>query len=270
MHSITQSLRMLWEFITRMAMLRRYPSSMARKACLPPPMLLHTLPPRMYHGQYCPLHVQLCSNIHSSCRHNEVSRSAMRVPRMLLAGSTHSSHLLSSHLEKCNQAQRLTLRYAPCSWESYPTSGWREAIRSHVRCLGKSALLTYSRKTPSDFDHVVLMWVHCVLQVIWTQGSTQGGSSGSPLIDTATKRVVGVLTGGVSTCDTRGSPDYFGRISRVSSASPKAVCEPMRDLAQSQRPRPRRFGLARGQSCTAPCIVLLLLSHLLTDVLDCW
>ena len=54
------------------------------------------------------------------------------------------------------------------------------------------------------------------MQVIWTQGSTQGGSSGSPLIDAATKRVVGVLTGGVSSCNNRGSPDYFGRISRVS------------------------------------------------------
>ncbi|BDA50643.1 probable lysyl endopeptidase at N-terminal half [Coccomyxa sp. Obi] len=52
-------------------------------------------------------------------------------------------------------------------------------------------------------------------QVIWTQGSTQGGSSGSPLIDTKTRRVVGVLTGGLSTCDTRGSPDYFGRLSRA-------------------------------------------------------
>ncbi|KAK9917572.1 hypothetical protein WJX75_005898 [Coccomyxa subellipsoidea] len=51
--------------------------------------------------------------------------------------------------------------------------------------------------------------------VIWTQGSTQGGSSGSPLIDAKTRRIVGVLTGGLSTCDTRGSPDYFGRLAKA-------------------------------------------------------
>lgn len=44
---------------------------------------------------------------------------------------------------------------------------------------------------------------------------TQGGSSGSPLIDTTTHRVVGVLTGGLSTCQTAQSPDYYGRLSRV-------------------------------------------------------
>lgn len=56
----------------------------------------------------------------------------------------------------------------------------------------------------------------CVcVQVVWTQGSTQGGSSGSPLIDAKTRRIVGVLTGGLSTCDTRGSPDYFGRLAKV-------------------------------------------------------
>ena len=49
------------------------------------------------------------------------------------------------------------------------------------------------------------------------RGQPKVDHQGSPLIDTATKRVVGVLTGGVSSCDTRSSPDYFGRISRVSS-----------------------------------------------------
>ncbi|CAL8467108.1 g6644 [Coccomyxa elongata] len=50
-------------------------------------------------------------------------------------------------------------------------------------------------------------------QVTWTTGATVGGSSGSPLIDVNTGKVVGVLTGGYSSCDDRTMPDYFGRLS---------------------------------------------------------
>jgi hypothetical protein len=32
--------------------------------------------------------------------------------------------------------------------------------------------------------------------VAWSEGATRKGSSGSPLIDTATRKVVGVLSGG--------------------------------------------------------------------------
>ncbi len=59
-------------------------------------------------------------------------------------------------------------------------------------------------------------------QVTWTQGVTQGGSSGSPLIDASTHRVVGVLTGGLSSCDTARSPDYYGRLNRVRVTPPPA------------------------------------------------
>lgn len=52
-------------------------------------------------------------------------------------------------------------------------------------------------------------------QVTWTRGATIGGSSGSPLIDVATNRVVGVLTGGYSSCQDRTQPDYYGRLSVV-------------------------------------------------------
>ena len=34
------------------------------------------------------------------------------------------------------------------------------------------------------------------LQVVWTQGATQQGSSGAPLIDVASRKLVGILTGG--------------------------------------------------------------------------
>jgi hypothetical protein len=53
------------------------------------------------------------------------------------------------------------------------------------------------------------------IQVTWTTGATIGGSSGSPLIDLATGKVVGVLTGGYSNCQDRTQPDYYGRLSVV-------------------------------------------------------
>ena len=52
------------------------------------------------------------------------------------------------------------------------------------------------------------------MQVTWSLGATVGGSSGSPLIDNSTNKVVGVLTGGYSACY-NGLPDYYGRLSAV-------------------------------------------------------
>ncbi|BDA40579.1 probable protease 1 at N-terminal half [Coccomyxa sp. Obi] len=57
---------------------------------------------------------------------------------------------------------------------------------------------------PSDSTH---------FQVTSTTGATVGGSSGAPLINVATGKVVGVLTGGYSSCEDRTMPDYYGRLS---------------------------------------------------------
>ena len=63
---------------------------------------------------------------------------------------------------------------------------------------------------PSDTTH---------FEVIWGDGVTEGGSSGSPLIDAATNRVMGVLTGGFSSCAQPKAPDYYGRLSTVRQAA---------------------------------------------------
>ena len=52
-------------------------------------------------------------------------------------------------------------------------------------------------------------------QITWGTGATEGGSSGSPLIDADSGRVMGVLTGGFSNCDQPKAPDYYGRLSKV-------------------------------------------------------
>lgn len=56
-------------------------------------------------------------------------------------------------------------------------------------------------------------------QVQWTQGATQPGSSGAALIDADTRKVVGVLTGGTTSCSIFSGSDYFGKLSVVSRRS---------------------------------------------------
>lgn len=47
----------------------------------------------------------------------------------------------------------------------------------------------------------------------WDTGATEGGSSGSPLLDRE-KRIIGTLTGGKSMCDSPRGPDQYASLSR--------------------------------------------------------
>ena len=55
-----------------------------------------------------------------------------------------------------------------------------------------------------------------LVQVSYAVGSTQGGSSGAPLIDYQSQRVVGVLSGGHASCDDPSQYDYYGRLAVAS------------------------------------------------------
>ncbi|MBI2421311.1 MAG: trypsin-like peptidase domain-containing protein [Candidatus Hydrogenedentes bacterium] len=48
-------------------------------------------------------------------------------------------------------------------------------------------------------------------EVLWDDGTTEGGSSGSPLLRTDTGQVIGQLYGGRASCSARPEPDYYGR-----------------------------------------------------------
>ncbi len=47
--------------------------------------------------------------------------------------------------------------------------------------------------------------------VVWDSGTTEGGSSGSPLYD-QNKRIIGDLTGGGASCNNPNAPDYYGSV----------------------------------------------------------
>lgn len=47
-------------------------------------------------------------------------------------------------------------------------------------------------------------------RVTWASGTTEGGSSGSPLFDN-NGRIIGQLFGGTASCTNRNDPDYYGR-----------------------------------------------------------
>jgi type IX secretion system substrate protein/trypsin len=49
-------------------------------------------------------------------------------------------------------------------------------------------------------------------EVVWNDGTTEGGSSGSPLIN-QNHKVVGQLHGGDASCSNQNSPDYYGKFS---------------------------------------------------------
>ena len=67
--------------------------------------------------------------------------------------------------------------------------------------------------------HYMLNHQRRVKQVVWGEGATEGGSSGSPLINADTGKVVGVLTGGFSSCSQPDAPDFYGRLSKVTHSA---------------------------------------------------
>jgi hypothetical protein len=73
-----------------------------------------------------------------------------------------------------------------------------------------------------------------VWAVNWSQGVTEGGSSGSPLFDQS-HAVVGQLAGGDSSCANPGGTDYYGRlaVSWNGNAASNAQLKPYLDPANS-------------------------------------
>ena len=66
--------------------------------------------------------------------------------------------------------------------------------------------ISFGTLTDNENDHPSLYH-----QVTWHDGTTEPGSSGSPLMLAATQQIVGQLWGGSASCLLPDDPDYFGR-----------------------------------------------------------
>ncbi|WP_179862102.1 trypsin-like peptidase domain-containing protein [Longibacter salinarum] len=107
----------------------------------------------------------------------------------------------------------------PLSYEVF-FSGWSvegnapaEAVTiHHPRGHGKRISFEYDATSITPYTDSTSGGSHLRIED-WDDGTTEGGSSGSPLYD-LNKRVVGVLSGGFASCG-NDAPDWYGRISEA-------------------------------------------------------
>ena len=97
-------------------------------------------------------------------------------------------------------------------------SGWttNTNLNGGAVCIhhpsGDIKKITYSDNVPTQASYgSAQCW-----RITWTDGTTEPGSSGSPLYDDTTQRVIGQLYGGGAACNgntdnDNGEPDYYGR-----------------------------------------------------------
>lgn len=94
---------------------------------------------------------------------------------------------------------------APFHGLHHPNGGIKKvAIEEDRLNLGSFDLPNYNQEEPNSFWEVGG----------WDTGATEGGSSGSPLLDRE-KRVVGTLTGGVSMCSSPRGPDSYASLFKL-------------------------------------------------------
>ncbi|MBX2901172.1 MAG: trypsin-like peptidase domain-containing protein [Cyclobacteriaceae bacterium] len=115
----------------------------------------------------------------------------------------------------------LELNQLPPANSSIYAAGWSRSTGSSVNGVGihhpsgdVMKISTYStpldRPVSSPFPSVLLPNLQHVWVVTWSQGVTEGGSSGSPLFD-QDHRIVGQLANGPSGCGSPDQRDAYGR-----------------------------------------------------------
>ncbi|MBI1317554.1 MAG: hypothetical protein GC168_01210 [Candidatus Hydrogenedens sp.] len=94
--------------------------------------------------------------------------------------------------------------------------GWNtnpQPVGTQVTCIhhprGDYRRISHGELT--DTDNPFSSLYH---EVTWAQGTTEPGSSGSPLMLTATQQIIGQLWGGGASCSFPFDPDYYGRFDK--------------------------------------------------------
>lgn len=95
--------------------------------------------------------------------------------------------------------------------------GWTASsppLDTEVTCIhhprGDFKRISFGRL--SNIDNPYSYWFH---EVRWHDGTTENGSSGSPLMIAETHQIIGQLWGGTASCNLPDDPDYYGRFSRT-------------------------------------------------------
>ncbi|HNR30809.1 MAG TPA: Calx-beta domain-containing protein [Candidatus Hydrogenedentes bacterium] len=91
--------------------------------------------------------------------------------------------------------------------------GWSTVappLATEVTCVhhprGDFKRISFGGLTDTENPHAE--WFH---EATWNAGTTEPGSSGSPLMITATQQIIGQLWGGGASCIDLTAPDYYGR-----------------------------------------------------------
>lgn len=97
-------------------------------------------------------------------------------------------------------------------WDSRNTSGTGGVAIHHPS--GDVKKITPYTITPASTDYLsdTPSSTQTHWRVTWSKGATEGGSSGSPLINSS-RYVIGQLHGGYSSCSSQTEPDWYGKVS---------------------------------------------------------
>ena len=118
--------------------------------------------------------------------------------------------------------------YIPTSWNVF-YAGWNRSNSNPTASCGVHHPGGAPKKINFDNDTVLdsgpINWfgggyspAGSHWEVLWDDGGTEGGSSGSPLFD-SNQRIIGQLSGGSGSCGTNSSYDSYGKLARAWSTS---------------------------------------------------